>query len=160
MRLESSHKASCWCACTTPSCTATPTNCDVSNWVLLWGDSRRQRIKIVTLHVWKEDFYWCKLEVIRSKIHQRHLKKGKLRSHIVTSMIRSIVKHNHSIISPLAILWVEMFNKLDDEEHKGVCVVLSSIDSEEEFTNTADASDNIELTWTLSHSGFVLHACN
>jgi hypothetical protein len=53
-----------------------------------------------------------------------------------------------------------MLKQLDHEKQEGISIVLASVDGEVEITHVTDASYDIQLAWSLSHSGFVLDALN
>ena len=95
--------------------------------------------------------------MIRAQIQQRHLHLSELASHITTSMVWSIVKHDDGIIPPASALLIQVTEQLSHKQEEGISIVLASIDSKVEITPVANGSYDIELAWPLSQSGFVLH---
>ena len=68
-------------------------------------------------------------------------------------MIWSIVDHYYSVPSPLRVCLVELCNKLGQKVQKGDPVGFSLVDSKEELSIAADASDYVNTVkpTTLNH---------
>lgn len=81
--------------------------------------------------------------MIRSEVHEWDLKIRQFTLNEKTSVVRSIVKHDDRVISPVSIFGIQVLTKLHHEKQEGVCIVLPFVDCEEKFTKVTDARNYV-----------------
>ena len=110
-----------------------------------------QRIQIPILNMVEYHFYWGQLEMIWPHVQHWHSEVFHSITNVITSMVLSIIKHDHSILPPLMILLIQMFNQLCKVECKCLAIGLTFIDCEEDFIPIANSTDDIDCiksTWS------------
>lgn len=86
----------------------------------------------------------CHLKLVWTQIHERDLQPLKLLSNSGTSMVWSIVNHNHSLQPPIILDGIHVIAELDDKVNKGIPISLTLIDCIEELASIRDASNDVD----------------
>ena len=60
-------------------------------------------------------------------------------------MIRCIINHQYCVISPVRLSPIQVLYKFDQEEQKGLTVILTFVDGEEQITKITDTSYDTDL---------------
>jgi hypothetical protein len=70
-------------------------------------------IEVSALNVRKHQFHWSELELVGSQEHYRHFERLILLHDQLTSVVRGVVHHYDSVLSPVIADSVHMVAELD-----------------------------------------------